>query len=253
MNWKSVGWAVLAAMCCSHAAAEVESWGPTDAEMASLPPYCKARMKSGQGSSDYRMWEQTLGTDFLHVHHYCAGINFINRSYRARDQRDKAFNLKSALGTLTYMVDKASPGFSLMPDVYLSRGLAYSLLKRHGEAMADMQKAIELDPRQVKAYNVMADYYVSTKQQAKALEAVTAGLRHNPDTKSLQRRYEELGGKLPYPAPAEAAKVDAQAAKPEENGAAPVQTPTEPVARPEASPPPQIGSPTNPYCRFCPD
>lgn len=259
MNWKSVGWGMLAGLFCAHAAA-VESWAPTDAEMASLPPYCKARMKSGQGSPDYKMWEQTLGKDFLHTHHYCAGINFINRYYRARSQQDKSFILNSALGTLTYMVEHASPDYSLMPDVYLSRGLTYSLMKRPGEAMADMQKAIELNPRQVKAYNVLADYYAGTGQKAKALETVTAGLRHNPGTKSLQRRYQDLGGKLPYPASSEPDPAEFEAVKPEERSAVPADlpadTPTEPAGAPASgaeAPRPQIGSPTNPYCRFCPD
>lgn len=259
MNWKNVGWGMLAGLFSVHAAA-VEPWAPTDAEMASLPPYCKARMKSGQGSPDYKMWEQTLGKDFLHTHHYCAGINFINRYYRARSQQDKNFILNNALGTLTYMVEHASPDYSLMPDVYLSRGLTYSLMKRHGEAMADMQKAIELNPRQVKAYNVLADYYVSTGEKAKALETVTAGLRHNPGTKGLQRRYQELGGKLPYPASSEPEPAEVEVAKPEESSVAPAEKPAETQAAPAGTPSseaeaprPQIGSPTNPYCRFCPD
>lgn len=259
MNWKNVGWGVLAGLFCSHAAA-VESWAPSDAEMASLPPYCKARMKSGQGSPDYRMWEQTLGRDFLHTHHYCAGINFINRYYRARSQRDKTFNLNNALESLSYMVEHASPSYSLMPDVYLNRGLTYSLMKRPGAAMTDMQKAIELNPRLVKAYNVLADYYVSTKRQSKALETVVAGVRHNPDARSLQRRYQELGGKLPYPSPIDPPQVEAPTVKAAEDIPPPAQPTDEPAAEaaataasvPETSAP-RIGSPGNPYCRFCPE
>jgi hypothetical protein len=108
---------------------------------------------------------------------------------------------------------------------------------------------------------MLADFYSGIKQPAKALEIITEGLRHNPDTKSLQRRYTELGGELPYPAPIEPTPaVEAEAAKPEEP---PTPTPNsvEPAASPTTVPPapveptaePQIGSPTNPYCRFCPD
>lgn len=239
----------------------LEPWVPTDSEMVSLPPFCKVKMKSGQGSADYKLWESTLGPDFLHTHHYCAGINFLNRYYRSRSQQDKHFNLNNAEDNLRYMVTHAKPTFSLMPDVYLNLGVAYSLSNQTAQAITHFNKAIELNPRQPKAYNALSDYHVKSKQSAKALEIVTAGLRHNPDTKSLQRRYTELGGKLPYPESIEPAPaVEAEAAKPEkpptpapssvEPAATPTPTTTEAVKSIDE---PKIGSPTNPYCRFCPD
>jgi tetratricopeptide (TPR) repeat protein len=234
----------------------VEPWMPSDAEMASLPAFCTAKMKSGQGSPEYRMWESTLGKDFLHTHHYCAGINFINRYYRSRSQQDKRFNLNNAVENLTYMVEHAAPEYSLMPDVYLNRGLAYSLMKQYGKAVTDMDKAIELNPHQVKAYNVLADYYSGAKQADKALETVSKGLKQNPGTASLQRRYTQLGGKLPYPEPIEpppaaTPQASASTALPEAPAASGKGDPEpEPTKATEAQP--KIGSPNNPYCRFCP-
>jgi tetratricopeptide (TPR) repeat protein len=261
MNWKILGWALLAGMVSTHAGA-VESWQPVDAEFASLPPFCKVKMQSDRNSPEYKAWESTLGKDFLHTHHYCVGLNFINRYYRSRSKQDKIYNLDNALDNMTYMVEHASPDYSLMPDVYLNRGLAYSLMNRKGEAVADMIKAIELDPQQVKAYNVLADFYAGTRQQGKALETVTDGLRHAPDAKSLQRRYKELGGKLPYPEPLRPAPA-AAAGKPAPEPAG--ETPATPAsaaggtAAPTAAAtsapvaPAKIGTPKNPYCRFCPD
>ena len=261
MNWKKLGWGLLAGLLFNPAMA-LESGGITDAEFANLPPFCRANMKSGQGSPDYQMWQNTLGKDFGHTHHYCTGLNSINRYYRSRNAMDKGFHLNNAAGDMSYMITHASPDYSLMPDVYLNRGLVYSLMKQHGKAVADMNKAIELDPRQVKAYNVLADYYSSTNQKNKALETVTEGLRHNPETKSLQRRYTELGGKLPYPDPIQPTPVDAAQAvvSPEKTEApsasektandAPASAPVEPA---EPVPQSKIGTPKNPYCRFCPE
>jgi tetratricopeptide (TPR) repeat protein len=253
MNWKSLGWGMLMGMLSVHANA-AEPWAPSDTEMTSLPPYCKVRFKSGAQSPEYKMWEKTLGKDFLHTHHYCAGVNFINRYYRARSQQDKQFNLRSAQATLNYMVEKASPSYSLMPDVYLNLGVVYLLTNQTAQAVTHFNKAIELNPRQPKAYNALSDYYAKTKQSAKALEIVTTGLRHNPDIKSLQRRYTDLGGKLPYPEPfepASAAEVQpVEQKEPAEPASSPASTAPAPVA-PIAEP--SIGSPTNPYCRFCPD
>jgi tetratricopeptide (TPR) repeat protein len=261
MNWKKLGWGLLAGMLCTPAMA-LESGAITDAEYASLPPLCKVRLTAGMGSPEYIAWGQSLGKDFMHTHHYCTGLNSINRYYRARSALDKGFHLTNAAGDLSYMVGHASPDYSLMPDIYLNRALVYSLMKQHGKAVTDLTKAIKLDPRLAKAYNMLADYYSGTNQKSKALETVTEGLRHNPGTKSLQRRYTELGGKLPYPDPIQPAPVDAAQAvvSPEKTEApsasektandAPASAPVEPA---EPVPQSKLGTPKNPYCRFCPE
>lgn len=239
----------------SHA---LESSTPSDKEMASLPDFCKAKYKGGPESKN---WASALGKDYWHTHHYCAGINYLNRYYRARSGQDKKFNLNNARTNLEYMVSHAAPTFSLMPDVYSNLGTVYSLMNEPGQAISYFNKAIELDPRQPKVYNALSDYYAKTKQSVKALEIVTTGLRYNPDTKSLQRRYTELGGKLPYPAPMVPAMVEQQAAKPDDTTASTPTMPAEPTKNvqetitPVVEPiaPPRIGTPTNPYCRFCPD
>lgn len=252
----------LIVACMAVAAHARLPWVPTDAEMTSLPPYCKAKMKTPQGSPEYNAWEATLGKDFLHTHHYCAGINFINRYYGARTQMDKRGTLHEAETNLQYMVTHAEPTYSLMPDVYLNLGVVYSLSGQPARAITHFNKAIELNPRLPRAYTGLADYYLKSKQSAKALEIVTEGLRHNPETRSLQRRYKELGGKLPYPEPVSVAEKVEPVAEPAAatDKAAPASdsalaaSPSE--AAPAAAPAivtPKIGSPTNPYCRFCPD
>ena len=222
-------------------------FAPTDAEIQNLPAFCVARLKGGPEAV---IWRQTLGKDFIHVHHYCNGLNHINRYYRAKREQDKRHFLSVAEGNLRYMVTNAEPTFSLMPDVYLNLGVVYSLTNQTAQAITHFNKAIELNPRQPKAYNALSDYYAKVKQSAKALEIVTTGLRYNPDTKSLRRRYSELGGKLPYPEPIEPAPAAEVQSVKQEEPAEPASTSSiqvEPIAEPA------IGSPTNPYCRFCPD
>lgn len=238
----------------SHA---LEPWIPTDSEMASLPAFCKARFN--EGSPEYKYWESTLGRDYGHTHHYCAGINFLNRYYRSRSKEGKNLNINSARTNFEYMATHAAPTYSLMPDVYSNLGTVYSLMNQPAQAITHFNKAIELNPRQHRAYNALADFHIRIKQPAKALEIVTEGLRHNPNIKSLQRRYTEFGGKLPYPEPVVPEPAEAQAATRDETSVSASVNADEPAATEPATPaaeptaPPQIGSPTNPYCRFCPD
>lgn len=263
------GFVTFLLLACFTLPAVASGW--TDAEIKAMPPYCEARMKRAAGK--YESWAQALGPDFLHTHHYCYGLGYINRYYLARSRRDKQFNLNNAIGTLNYMVSHASPTYSLMPEVYLNRGLVYSLMGNHAKAILDVKKALELNPKLVKAYALASETYTKLNQKSQALAVVTDGLRQVPDSSVLQRLYTERGGKLPYPeplaqaaeapvAPAQAIRegVTAEGEKPQDAvQLAPVSPAPEAAgdgggrAEDQAPAAPKIGSPTNPWCRFCPD
>lgn len=164
-------------------------------------------------------------------------------------------------------------------EVHVGKARALKLAGKKGEAATEYLKALRYTPSSSAIYLALADYYQETGNKPKALEIVAEGLRHSPDSKGLKLRYTELGGKLPYPeavtkemAGAEVKpEVNPEAAPPSgeptsqavdapseqikfktEGKAEPVPasaqtTPAEPVAAPK------IGSPNNPYCRFCTD
>ena len=250
---KAIGWTGLAALFAVPAAQA--AWAPTAAEMAALPAYCGARFN--EGSEAFKTWRSTMGGDFIHIHHYCAGLNFLNRSYGMSSTKDRQGTLGGAVREFDYVLTHASPEFYLRAEILMNRGVALSLLKKPGEAIANLNQAIEKNPELPRAWMTLADMYDAQKQRTKALETVTEGLRHNPGTRSLQRRYTELGGKLPYPEPIKP-EPPAQAttppmAEPAAGAAEPVETaPVQTTDAPETTAP-KIGSPTNPYCRFCPD
>jgi tetratricopeptide (TPR) repeat protein len=255
---KAIGWTGLAALFALPAAQA--AWAPTAAEMAALPVYCAARFNGG--SEAFKTWRSTMGGDFNHIHHYCAGLNFLNRSYGMQG-KDRQGTLGAVVREFDYVLTHASPDFYLRAEILMNRGVALSLLKKTGEAVANLNQAVEKNPELPRAWMTLADLYEAQKQRAKALETVIEGLRHNPGTRSLQRRYTELGGKLPYPEPIK--PEPAQAATPPETVTPPAAvepaattaqpaeaTPAQTTQTPETTAP-KIGSPTNPYCRFCPD
>src|SRR3569833_207697 len=234
-------------------------WKPSPAEKATLPPYCAARFVVFLVV--FLCWWDSMGSDFMHVHHYCAGLNFVNRARgMGSSNKDRQGTLEAALRNFDYMLAHTHPDFSLRPEILMNRGIALSMMKRTGEAVGELMKAIEADPKQPRAYMTLADLYSQQKNRAKALETDTENLRHNPDTKSLQRRYTELGGKLLFFVFVVSVLVvdqaDTAAAPTAEPGSKPpVESSDSAPPRPAETPaaPPKIGSPTNPYCRFCPD
>jgi hypothetical protein len=267
---------LLAFLLCCQASPSfaAEPYGPTEEEKKSLPPYC-----GGPGGGD---WKAILGPEIGANNHTCYGINRINRYFRTTRAWEKRDHLTTALIDFNYSVGHLSPQFKLMPEILYYRGIVYKLQGRNPDAMADFIKSISLEPKYTRSVIELADIYDNKlSDRKKALEVVTEGLRHSPEAKDLQRRYEKLGGKLPYPEPyakpaaspttAEPAKTPeanstaapTTAAKPDV-AAAPAQAPAAPkvdapasVAKPDQpaarSPQPAPGSPSNPWCRFCPD
>lgn len=227
----------------------VEPFGATPAEEA----MCQARVYSRLGERD----ENTM-----HMHHYCSGLRFLNRAYSAMGNKpDMNYKLGVAINNFNYVLSHTKEDYVMRGEVHVDKARALKLLGKKAEAVAEFNKALRYEVGSPDVYQALSDHYLEVNNKAKALEMATEGMRRYPDSKGLKRRYTELGGKLPYPEPIEPTPaVEAEAAKPEEP---PTPTPgsVEPTASPTAVLPapvepiaePKIGSPTNPYCRFCPD
>lgn len=227
------------------------SFNPNAREMRLMPSYCKAKFTAPQGSPEWQAWRGRIGENFIDLHHYCAALNFVNRYKGARSASDRSYNLKLAMDNFDYMVNALKPNFPLRAELYSNRGNVFKLQGRPREAIQDFNQAIEINPRLTTPYLQLIYLYEGEKKHNQSLEVAINGLRNNPNSKALQRRYLKVGGKLPYPKPIQAEEVAMEPVSKTEAGASesvptPVDTPTVPVAQPK------IGSPTNPYCRFCP-
>lgn len=238
---------------------------PTDAEIASLPQYCYVKLRLKPDDPQWQMWTSRMVAGFGNSHHYCQGLNNINRYYKASSNYDRNYYLGVAAGEIGYMIEHTAANGSLIPEAYMNRGFAYAKLHKDGEALKDFMKSLELNPRLPQTYSMIANFYEERKMQNKALEYITEGLKYIPNNKTLQRRYLKLGGKEPFPEPYEQAKANLPPAE-KINEVTPTPlgekaNPAENVVEPkldksgasEISMPSKIGAPGNPFCRFCPD
>jgi len=227
----------------------VESFAPTPAEVA----MCQARVYS-------RLGERNENT--MHMHHYCSGLRYLDRAYSAmQNKRDMQYKLGVAINNFDYVLEHTAADYVMRGEVHVAKGRALNLAGRKSAAVAEFNKALRYELGAPDAYQAMADHYRETGNKEKALEMATEGLRLNPDSRGLKRRYTELGGKLPYPAAIEPVPVETQATSPDETAVSTPASPAEPAvdtpvaATPAVEPvsPAPIGTPKNPYCRFCPD
>lgn len=208
--------------------------------------------------------------------HYCDGLRFTDRAYSAiGNKQEMRYFLEVAIDNFNYVLGHTKDDDVLLGKAHVGKAQALKLAGRRGEAAGEYIKALRYDPSSSAIYLALADIYQQMGDKPKALEMVTEGLRHSPNSKGLKRRYTELGGKLPYPeaatknmsaeitgtappsgeATAQTADALSEQIKVKTEGTAEAEaapasaqtTPAEPVAAPK------IGSPKNPYCRFCTD
>ncbi len=260
---------IVASLLTSMPAWAILPYGATPAEQA----MCQERVYSRLGGSNQNT---------MHMHHYCDGLRFINRAYTSiGNKQDRSYYLGESINNFDYVLRHTQENYVMRGEVHVGKARALKLEGKKGEAAGEYFKALRYFPNASAIYRALADLFQEMGDKPKALEMITEGLRQSPDSKGLKRRYTALGGKLPYPEaapktiPAEMAsvqikpEVSPEAAPPSKEtvgqaSVAPseqsklkteVKDEPEPAAtqtkRAEPVASPKIGSPSNPYCRFC--
>jgi len=170
----------------------VEAFRSTPSETA----MCKVKMR------DYDPSLVSNPKDVGHMHHYCDCLRFANRAlrYPSSDPRFK-HNIRESIDGCSYVIRHVTPSFYMLPNVYVARGRAYLLAKEEGKAAGDFMKALALDREFVPAYIGLIKFYQKTGNKEEALKTAVEGLKRNPDSRPLKRRYLKLGGKEPFPEP----------------------------------------------------
>lgn len=235
----------------------------SEAELTTLPSYCyKTRTPD----------ELAFLGKLTGIHHYCRLLLLKSRHSRERDAYKRDWDLKLIIDEADYLLEHNEPDHPIVINAHLEKARALFGRKQTAQAMNQYLATIQLYPKESAAYLELARIYVSLNDKAKALDLVTEGLRQNP-SKSLKRKYLELGGKEPYPTPyPDKEGVSAGGS----TGTTPVTTPvtdTHPASpknvqqpvKPGPTPTGSAISPKSPlpsensavpdkrYCRFCPE
>lgn len=242
-------------------------------EIVMLPSFCR-HLTSGNFAPDAKSYHITgpASVDWPHLQHYCHGLKSIVRAERSTNIQDKKFDLRQAVGEFKYVLThtKSSPEYYLyLAMARLHLGRTYVYMQKISDAITEFTEASRLQPGYALAYFELINVYIKNGTRDEALKVARQGLTRIPDSKVLQKYYRELGGKLPYPTPIENTASD------NENSMTPTLTPAATTGPGNNNPTPDypakpsqtdtrnqaqephhqespIGSPTNPWCRFCP-
>lgn len=249
----------------------------TPQEFKAMEPACQA---IGMGEIDGVFWaealnrqgrkdvldkpENAMAKGAVWFHHYCWGKLAKYRFFSEKTNEKRNFQTKTWRNEMQYIVDwtnREKIDWPYLALVHKEISESYFFEKRYALAIGEAGRALKKDPDYPGAYSIIADSYEAMRNIPKALEYVTEGLRRNPASKPMQKRYMRLGGKKPYPTPYP--KSEIKVAEPSLTiinesppslslpGNTAADSPDQSVV---ASPPvPDATTPKpNPYCRFCP-
>lgn len=177
------------------APAFAESNVVTRADSVYLPPYCKAKL--GYGSqAEVEQWGGILdadgGKNFVHLHHYCWALNYINKAATARSTKERALLYGKAISNFDYVITRWSPGCVLLPEAHLKKGQVMQRLGMSAASLAEFKRAIQLEPAYSLGYAAASDWYKENGEIAKARETLKQGLKYVPRSKSLRKRLARL-------------------------------------------------------------
>jgi hypothetical protein len=104
-------------------------YGLTDAELAVLPSYCHAKLRGDAETK--KLWNQRMGMEnFVHLHHFCHGLKFMNRAKFTFDKRQRNYNLQQAIGEFGYVLKRWPTNFPLTMEAQNHKMQAEMMLKQ---------------------------------------------------------------------------------------------------------------------------
>lgn len=182
----SLSMIIALSLISAYAAAE---WPATPQDYAHLPGYCRARLKPNDIPKATRdRWEQRVGPDFLHVHHYCAALHSLRLASGARSEEDRNRFLRAAVAEIAYVEDKAKPNWFLRAEIEVQKGRALLRLNEIPRAIQAFHSSLKVNPRFPAAYAGIADAYLMLKQPEKAKATLDKGIKAIPNAKGLRTR-----------------------------------------------------------------
>jgi tetratricopeptide (TPR) repeat protein len=169
------------------ASAHAYEFVPTTAEFAGWPRHCQARyvttdigrQQSWTSSYPQSIVEQQIadiGWDtFERLHHYCAGIIYLNRARLDHDVATKKFDLRNARAEVMFTYTAMDKQHPIATTVMITLAQVCQASADYACAEDTLEHAIELHPSAAAPYSALAVMYSDRKQFDKAEEALLRG------------------------------------------------------------------------------
>lgn len=102
----------------------------TDGEIAMLPKGCQVKL--GKDPVANANWSERLGAEtWMHMHHYCHGLKFINRARFTINKVDRKYYLQNAIGEFDYCLTHWPANSPMMREAQREKSEVEAMLIRH--------------------------------------------------------------------------------------------------------------------------
>lgn len=261
-------------------ALEIRGEPTSENEIATLPAVCKLILIEQPGIHHvvgqrthpelFDRPEYRMAKGNIHLHHYCWSLIHKLKYFRANGTHQKNHRFSQFMGDIDYVIQYSDKTWQFFHVMLLEQADMLVYRREFPQAILKIQEALKYSSNFEKAFVLLYDAYLGMGNKQKAIQAVQEGLTSNPRSKPLRRRLQEQGLPLP-PLPSDEPKIDSalknitesttinptgpiDQADSKGNIHGPVEAPSSVENRIEQKPAenPNIGTPHNPYCRFCP-
>ncbi len=194
--------ALAALLIAASPAAFAYEFVPTEGEFYSWPAYCRAKYVNtpiGEASQFARVISQdqvsaaraaTGEAVFLHVHHYCSGVVWVQRGKAEPDPQQRKFFFTNAVGDLSYFTARVPPESGIMAKALYSLAEAYNGLGDRTTAMQTLTEAVQSHPENASTHVALGLFLRNNKDLAGALAALEHGVQVIGDSASAELDYD---------------------------------------------------------------
>lgn len=156
-------------------------------EFSSWPMYCQARYASVDagkrqsftagfpGELIEQARDQLGAATFERVHHWCAGMTWLNRSRLERDPRARDFQLETAKEETLFTLRGMEPDSSIVPAMLVTLGMVCQEQKNFNCATENFEKAMTANPADPSPYSALALLHRKNKQLGLARDVLIRG------------------------------------------------------------------------------
>ena len=200
-------------------------------EYAMLPAYCPDKLNFGaEGMEGPKApyWIEVMGgrQNWAPIHHYCwALITLLRAGKMGIPDVKRKYAMSDAVGDIDFVIKNARPDFKLLPEIFTKKAELLAKLKKNSDAAMEYRKAVQVKQDYWPAYQGLAELYRSNKQIDEARAVVEEGLKHTPQSKTLNTMLAELqkSGAKAVPRKQESAQNRVPSKTPAPPGQAPTQ------------------------------
>lgn len=159
----------------------------SESEFSSWPMYCQARYASigvGKEHSFSVNFSQTLieqareqlgAETFERVHHWCAGMTWLNRARVERNSKMREFQLNEAKTESLFTLQDLPPDSMITPSILVTLGLVCQEQQDFNCASENFEKAIAVRPTEASPYSALALLHRKRKRLDAARDVLIRG------------------------------------------------------------------------------